>query len=135
MKQQWWSPGVFVALCALVALSPCAHAGDPSAADIDKVFATWDKPDSPGAAVLVVRDGQVVHRRGYGQANLEFGVPITSETVFHVASVSKQFTAYAIQLLAAEGKLSLDDPVKKYLPELQVNAPIEIRHLMHHSSG
>lgn len=117
------------------ALAAPAHAADPTPAVIDQIFSAWSQPDSPGAVLTVVRDGKVVHQRGYGQANLEHGVPITPATVFHVASVSKQFTAYAILLLAQEGKLSLDDPVRKHLPELKIEAPITIRHLMHHASG
>jgi CubicO group peptidase (beta-lactamase class C family) len=128
--------------CLLVALGvagafPCAQAADPSPAVIDKVFAAWDKPDSPGLALAVVQGGKIVYSKGYGHANLEYGVPITPATVFHAASISKQFTAFAIHLLAQDGKLSLDDPVKKHLPELQVesNPPITIRHLLHHTSG
>jgi CubicO group peptidase (beta-lactamase class C family) len=129
---------VHLALATLLcAAAPATRAADPAPAAIDRVFASWDKPDSPGLALAVVRGGKVVHSKGYGQANLEYGVPITPSTVFHAASLSKQFTAFAIQLLAQEGKLSLDDPARKYLPELQVEAtpPITIRHLLHHTSG
>ena len=129
-------------ICLLFALglgaaAPAARAADPAPEAVDKLFAPWDKPESPGLALAVVRDGKIVYRKGYGQANLEYGVPNTPATVFHAASLSKQFTAFAIHLLAQEGRLSLDDPVKKYLPELQVeaNPPITIRHLLHHTSG
>ena len=124
-------------LLCLACMVPAAQAADPTAAAIDKLFAAWDKPDTPGAALAVVRDGKIVYSRGYGMANLEYGVPVTPRTVFHVASISKQFTAFAIHLLAQEGKLSLDDEVRKYLPELKVeaNPPITIRHLIHHTSG
>jgi len=127
----------FACLAAsLCAFAPAVLAADPTPADIDKIFAAWDKPDTPGLSLAVVRDGKIVYSRGYGQANLEYGVPNKPSTVFHAASVSKQFTAYAIQLLAQEGKLSLDDPVKKHVPELQVEGPaITIRHLLHHTSG
>lgn len=119
-----------------ISFSPWAIAAEPSAASIDKIFAAWDKPDTPGVALAVVRDGKVVYSRGYGMANLEYSVPITATTVFHVASVSKQFTAFAIQLLAQDGKLALDDEVRKYLPELQVQGPpITIRQMIHHTSG
>jgi CubicO group peptidase (beta-lactamase class C family) len=121
----------------LVAAAPATQAADPAPAAIDKLFAAWDKPDTPGLALAVVRDGRIVHSKGYGQANLEYGVANTPATVFHAASLSKQFTAFAIHLLAQEGKLSLDDPVKKYVPEMQVDSstPITIRHLLHHTSG
>jgi CubicO group peptidase (beta-lactamase class C family) len=88
-------------------------------AKVDKLFAAWDKPDTPGAALAVVRDGTVIYKRGYGIANLEYDIPITPATIFHVASVSKQFTAFAITLLAQQGKLKFDDDIRKYLPEVQ----------------
>lgn len=103
---------------------------------IDSLFATWDKPNSPGAAVLVIKDGEIVHSKGYGYANLEHDIPIEPNTIFHVASVSKQFTAMAIAILAHEGKLSLDDKVQKYVPELpEFEHPITVGHLVHHVSG
>src|ERR1700722_10891777 len=102
----------------------------------DKVFAKWDSTVTPGCALSVIKDGQIVYKRGYGMADLDHDVPITSETVFHVASISKQFTAAAILLLAQEGKLSLDDDVRKYITELpDFGARITIRHLLHHTSG
>jgi len=85
---------------------------------VDKLFAEWDKWDSPGAALAVVKEGRIVYKRGYGSANLEYNIPITPSTIFHVASVSKQFTAFAITMLANQGKLSLDDDIHKYLPEV-----------------
>jgi CubicO group peptidase (beta-lactamase class C family) len=105
-------------------------------AQTDRLFAGWDKPGSPGGALAVVRDGKVVYQRGFGMANLEYGIPITPATIFDVASVSKQFTAFAVQLLAQERQLSLDDDVRKYLPELHdFGKTITIRHLLHHTSG
>lgn len=103
---------------------------------IDQLLALWNKPDSPGAALAVIQDGEIIHQRGYGSANLEYGIPITPATVFHVASVSKQFTAFAIAMLAAQGKLSLDDEVRTYLPEMpDFGETITLRHLVHHTSG
>lgn len=127
---------LWLSVC-LAGLAPAAQAGDPAPAAIDKLFAAWDKPDTPGAALAVVRDGKIAYSRGYGMANLEYGAANAPGTIFHAASLSKQFTAFAIHLLAQEGKLSLDDDVRKYLPELQVeaNPPITIRHLIHHTSG
>jgi CubicO group peptidase (beta-lactamase class C family) len=103
---------------------------------IDGIFAEWDRWDSPGAAVVVVKDGEVFYQRGYGSAQLEYSIPITPSTVFHVASVSKQFTCMAIELLARDGKLSWDDDVHRYLPELpDYGTPITLRHLGNHTSG
>ena len=105
-------------------------------AKVDQLFAEWNKPDSPGAALVVVKNGSIIYKKGYGIANLEYDIPITPSTVFHVASVSKQFTAFAILMLAKQGKLSLDDDIHKYLPELpDYGETITIRHLCHHTSG
>ena len=71
---------------------------------VDKIFKSWDKSDSPGAALAIVKGKKVVYTQGYGSANLEYDIPITPKTVFHVASVSKQFTAFAITMLAESGK-------------------------------
>jgi CubicO group peptidase (beta-lactamase class C family) len=105
-------------------------------AQVDRLFAAWDKTDSPGCAVAVMRDGRIVHERGYGMADLDHNVKITPTTVFHVASMSKQFTAASVLMLAREGKLSLDDEAKKYVPELpDFGVPITLRQLLHHTSG
>jgi CubicO group peptidase (beta-lactamase class C family) len=109
---------------------------NPTAQDVDKLFESWDKTDSPGAALAVLKDGEVIYKKGYGFAQLEYDIPITSSTIFHVASVSKQFTAFAIALLANQGRLSLDDDIHRYLPEVpDFGKTITIRHLIHHSSG
>ena len=103
---------------------------------IDDVFRQYDKPGSPGCSLAVVRDGKVVYKHGYGYANLEYDIPISPSTVFHVASVSKQFTAFAITLLASEGRLKLDDDIRKYLPEVpDFGKTITIKHLIYHTSG
>ncbi|HEU5422884.1 MAG TPA: serine hydrolase domain-containing protein [Nitrolancea sp.] len=113
------------------------QAGAPvSAEQIDAIFAEWDRSDSPGCALAVVQNGEVVYARGYGMANLDLGVAITPASVFHVASVSKQFTAFAVALLAEEGKLALDDDVRKYVPELpDFGQKITLRNLLQHTSG
>ena len=103
---------------------------------VNRVFAPWTATDGPGCAAAVAREGRVVHQNGYGMANLETGTPITPASVFHLASVSKQFTAASILLLAREGKLSLDDDIRKHLPELpDYGRRIAIRHLLNHTSG
>jgi CubicO group peptidase (beta-lactamase class C family) len=103
---------------------------------IDQLFAAWDNDDAPGASVAVVKDGKIVFTKGYGLANLEYGIPNSPSTVFHIASVSKQFTAFAALLLEADGKLSMDDDVRKYIPELHdFGKTITLRHLANHTSG
>jgi len=105
-------------------------------ARIDSILAPWTVPGSPGAAVGVVREGELVFARGYGLANLEYDVPITPASIFHIASISKQFTTFAIALLASEGALGLDDDIRLHLPEVpDLGAPVTIRHLIHHTSG
>ncbi len=95
-----------------------------------------DHPDGPGATVAVWKDGQITFSKGYGYADLESQRKNTPATIFHVASVSKQFTAFAIAMLADQGKLSLSDDIRKYLPEIHdFGYPITINHLVHHTSG
>jgi len=104
--------------------------------ELDHLFAAWAKSDSPGAAVAIMQDGEIVLKRGYGMANLDHDVPIRPSSVFHAASVSKQFTAMAVYLLAEEGKLTLDDDVRHFVPQLpDFGFPITVRHLLHHTSG
>jgi len=107
----------------------------PTAA-IDAIFREWDLPDSPGCALGVIRGGELVYARGYGSANLEYGLPIVPSSVFHVASVSKHFTATAIVLLAQAGKLDLDDDLRRHLPELpDLGQPVTIRQALYHIGG
>jgi YD repeat-containing protein len=103
---------------------------------VDRVFVRWNRSDTPGCAVGVAMGGRPVLTRGYGMANLEYGLRIRPDTIFESGSVAKQFTAAAIALLVQEGKLSLDDPVRKYIPELpDFGTPILIRHFLNHTSG
>lgn len=102
---------------------------------IDGIFAQWTN-DTPGCVVGVAEQGKPPLIRAYGRADLEWQVANGAETIFEAGSVSKQFTAFAIALLAREGKLSLDDPVRRYLPELpDYGTPLTIRHMLHHTSG
>src|SRR5215813_4824284 len=111
----------------------------PATGDIEKAnatFAAWTKPASPGCALGVLKDDQLLYSHGYGLADVEHSVSIAPTTVFHIASVSKQFTAFAIYILANEGKLSIDDDIRKYLPEFHdFHRTITIRNLLNHSSG
>ena len=103
---------------------------------VDELFTVWNGKDTPGAAVAVVKDGVIVHKNGYGMANLEYDIPISSTSIFHIASVSKQFTVFSILLLEAQGKLSLDDDIRKHIPEVpDFGKTITLRHLASHTSG
>jgi CubicO group peptidase (beta-lactamase class C family) len=106
-----------------------------SAAAIDAIFADV-RPSGPGYAVGIVRNGKLQYARGFGSANLEAGTPITPKTVFNIASLSKQFTATAIALLIRDRKISLDDPLAKFLPDLPSRfAGVRIKHLVYMTSG
>ncbi len=108
----------------------------PAYAQVDKLFRAWDTDESPGAAVAVLYRGAVLHHEGYGMANVEHSIPITSTSVFDVASVSKQFCAFAIALLVDEGRIALDDDIRTHMPELpDFGHTITLRHLLHHTSG
>lgn len=103
---------------------------------VDRLFAQWNTPDSPGCALAIVKDGRIIYKKGYGMANLELNVPITPHTVFYIGSCSKQFVAFCIALLAQQKRLSIDDDIRKYLPEMpDYGIPITINHLIHHTSG
>ena len=103
---------------------------------VDMFLSQWDKNDMPGVAVGVISDGKFVYKRAVGMANLDHDVPNTTTTLFNVASVSKAFTAACIVLLSQQGKLSLDDDIRKHIPEMpQYADTITIRHLLHHISG
>ena len=103
---------------------------------VDAVFEAWSDPASPGAAVAVTRNGRVIYSQGYGSAQLEYRIPVTPTTPFHVASVSKQFTTFAVALLARDGALSWDDEVHRHLPELpDLGHPVTLRQLAQHTSG
>jgi len=103
---------------------------------VDALFATWDRPGSPGCALGVLSRGDFLLRRTWGEANLDHGIPITPETVFDLSSTSKQFTAAAVLWLAERGALSLDDPVGRHLPELPpALAPVTLAQLIHHTGG
>ena len=126
----------------LAALAPaaagCGGAPNPPdpAARVDALFAGWNRPDSPGCGVGVSRDGRTLFERGYGMASLERRAPITTDTVFDVASISKPFTATSIMLLAEQGRLRLDDEVWVHLPEwVNRTDRVTIRHLLAHTAG
>jgi CubicO group peptidase (beta-lactamase class C family) len=128
---------VAVAVAAAIAWSAATIGGQSAspAAGVDKVFARWSDT-TPGCAVAVSERGRQTLAKAYGMADLEHDIKNTPETIFEAGSVSKQFTAAAVLLLARDGKLSLDDPIRKYIPEVpDYGAPLTIRHMLNHTSG
>ena len=125
------------ALAASAIGAPLCNGGDSDRrARVDAIFAEYQRTDSPGCALGVFREGAIEYARGYGMANLELSVAITPSTVFDIGSTSKQFSAFAVLLLEQDGKLDIDDDVRKYVPELPHYGPtITLRHLMQHTSG
>ena len=123
-------------LLAVLATTGLSQSADGVATKVDAIFTNFDKPDSPGCALGVIKDGKLIYARGYGKANLEHGIANGSKLVYDIGSTSKQFAAASILLLAQAGKLSLEDDVRKFIPELpSYQKPILIRHLIHHTSG
>ena len=105
-------------------------------AKVDSIFSEWNALDKPGASLGIIKDGELIYAKGYGAANLEYNIPNTSESVFRIASTSKQFTAACIVLLDQQKKLSLDDKLSKFFPEFPSYAnQITIKHLLNHTSG
>ena len=129
--------GAWPATARLIGVAQASAVRSPAARpEVDRLFADWDRHDSPGCALAVYQDGRVAYERGYGMADLEHDVPIAPESVFYVGSLSKQFTAMAAALAMEQGKLAIDDPIRRYLPELpEYTSSITIRHLLHHTSG
>jgi len=118
---------------------PSAEA-DSFAVRVDSLLAPWRGPDRPGCVVGVSRRGRVLLERGYGMADIASGTPMTPATVVHGASLAKSVTAMAVLLLVREGRLTLDDDVRRWLPELpdyaaRYSAPLTVRHLLTHTSG
>lgn len=103
---------------------------------VDQIFATFNRPGSPGCSLGVIRNGAFVYRKSYGEASLEFSVPFSPESVFYVGSISKQFTAASMVLAAEQGSLSLDDDVRKYIPDLpDYGHKITLRQMLNQTSG
>ena len=106
------------------------------ASQLNELFTVLESDERPGVAVAVIKDRKIVYQKGFGMADLERGVPITPESVFEIGSISKQFTAMCIMLLENDGKLALDDNIRKYIPEMpEYERPITLRQLLHHTSG
>ncbi|WP_276091429.1 serine hydrolase domain-containing protein [Pedobacter sp. JY14-1] len=130
-------------LPALCLLKPASVSGqtlsvlpDSLAGKVDAIFDQWNKPSSPGCVIGIVRNDSVIYAKGYGLSNIEYDITNTPGTIYHMASVSKQFTAYAIVLLARQGKIGLDEDIRKYLPWFpDLKSSITVRQLLNHTSG
>jgi CubicO group peptidase (beta-lactamase class C family) len=125
-------------LLLLLAAVPAPLAGQrrDAARAVDSMFAAYTRPGSPGCGVGVIRDGRLVHRADYGTGDLARGTPLGPRSSYYMASVSKQFAAAAVALASLQGHLSLDDDVRRWVPELPVyGPPVTVRHLVHHTSG
>src|SRR6266705_2917517 len=121
-----------VAFAAAVAVERKEKEDEALERRVDQIFAAYDKP---GCALGVIRDGNFVYKKGYGAASLELRVALTPASVFYMGSVSKQFTAASVVLAAEQGFLSLDDDIRKYVPEIpSYGKPIKLREMLHHTS-
>lgn len=127
---------LLIALSLLIALGASAQISDTQLQKIDSLFLDWNKPNHPGGTVGIMQNGRTVFSKAYGLASLEYLAPNSPSTIFNIASVSKQFTAMGIVVLQQQGKLSVDDDIRKHLPELpDFGETITIRHMLHHTSG
>ena len=129
-----------LAIPAVAAAAPAGPAqktvDDALAKKIDAVMAEIYKPGEPGAAIIVRKDGKTIFRKGYGMADMELGIPIEPDMVFRLGSITKQFTAVSVLMLAEQGKLSLQDEITKFLPHFPTQGrTILLEHLLTHTSG
>ncbi len=121
-------------IAATLLLVACGQ--DERARMVDELFSRWDTAETPGAVLAVIRDGKPIYQKAYGIADLERDAPLSLQSVFDIASTSKQFVAMSILLLQEQDKVSLDDDIRIYLPEIpDYGQTITIRHLIHHTSG
>jgi len=131
---------LMIGLSVGLGFSPAARSSGPEMQvgnpEVDALFSAYDQAATPGCSLGVIQDGEFIYRRSYGQANLDYGIPLSTQSVFRIASLSKQFTAMAVVLLAESGKVSLDDSLRTYFPEFpQWADSVTIRQLIHHTSG
>jgi len=123
-------------LVTIVSFSQEIQKREITTAQIDAIFSQWDTKDKPGISVGILNDGKIIHAKGYGLANLEHQIPVSPETRFHIGDLAKEFTVYALLLLEKRGQLSLQDDIRKYIPELKsFSHAISIQQLIHHTSG
>lgn len=130
---------VLVLVSVLITLSTTAQGQvnrDIVPEQIDQIFSQWDKDGSPGCAAGIYHEDEIIYQNGYGEANLDHGIPNDPETVFYIGSVSKQFAAAAIAILADMEKISLEDDINDYIPQMpEYDETIRIKDLVHHTSG
>jgi CubicO group peptidase (beta-lactamase class C family) len=127
---------IFVCVGIILPAPAPAQAPAPIAAQLDQILSSVYKADQPGAALLIMKDGQVLVRKAYGMADLELGVPLEPDMVFEIGSMTKQFTAVSILMLMEQGKLALSDPITKFLPDYPTQGKtITVEHLLTHTSG
>ena len=129
-------PTLLTLALSVVGVVSTAAQHDLPIARIDSVFLDMNRSDRPGCTIGILAHGEVAYANGYGMANLEYGIALQPRSVFHIASISKQFTAFSVELLVSEGEVSWDDDIRTYVPEVpQYEHPITLRHLAHHTSG
>ena len=127
---------ILIFLCIGLVTVTNGQIPDSLSKKVDAIFAEYDKTNSPGCALAILKEGKVIYKRGYGMSNMEYNIAITPTSIFHIASISKQFTAAAIVRLSLEGRLSLNDDIRKYIPEVpDFGHTITFNHLLHHTSG
>ncbi|MCW5517465.1 serine hydrolase domain-containing protein [Muriicola sp. Z0-33] len=126
----------FILLFFFCILNTKAQLTSEQAQKIDSLFTSWTADNHPGGAVGIMQKGEIIYSKAFGLASLEYQVPNSTATIFNTGSVSKQFTAMGIVLLHLQGKLSVDDDIRKHLPDLpNFGHTITIRHMLHHTSG
>ncbi len=120
----------------LILFSTVVFSQNFSISKVDSLFKEYENTDDPGASLGIIKDGKLIYKNGYGSADLEHNIPLTEHSVFNIASITKQFVAFSILLLEEQGKLNLEDPIQKHLPDFPKYAsPITLSHLIHHTSG
>jgi CubicO group peptidase (beta-lactamase class C family) len=136
MAKRQMKASTVLLMLACIAACPAAVAVEPLAKQLAQLFGEIEGPDRPGCALGVMREGRLVRAEAHGAADLDSGALLRTDTVFNIGSISKQFTALAVLLLARQGELSIDDPVRKYVGELGVYADgVTLRHLLNHTGG
>ena len=109
---------------------------EPKNIQVDRIFSQYSALESPGCAVAVMKNGEIVYKQGYGLANLEYRIPFLPSTVFNIGSTAKQFTAFGIALLEEKGQLNIQEAIHIYLPELpDFGESVTIENLLYHTSG
>jgi len=126
----------FLSITTMLLISTFSFCQSDFKTEVDKIFEDWDKKDAPGCGLGIIKDGELIYGRGYGMANLEYDIPNSVESVFRIASTSKQFTAACIVLLKEKGKLRLEQTLDEFFPKFPAYAKkITVLHLLNHTSG